>query len=120
MRRGKSILALMLLVVMSTFLVGFDGRSERGDLSRLVWYYGELVPFGVLLDNGVVPQCHDGLGPGIITCYDTREELAAATGVDLAGVDKAAVEQPRSTDAVAQVQAGCYARTPDTAPYVAS
>ena len=98
-----------MLIVASTFLVGFAGRSERGDLSKRVWYYGQLVPFGELLDEGVVPQCHDGLGPGVITCYDTKEELAAATGVGLAGVDKVVVERLRSASTVAQVQGDWYA-----------
>ncbi|NLT72762.1 MAG: hypothetical protein GXX94_01005 [Chloroflexi bacterium] len=108
--RGKSsILRIVVLIVASAFLVGFAGRPERGDLSTHVWYCGQRVPFGELLDRGVVPQCHDGMGRGIITCYDTKEELAAATGVGLAGVDRDEVERLRSSGTVAQVQGAWYA-----------
>jgi hypothetical protein len=108
-RGSSSIFRIVVLIVASAFLVGFGGRAERGNLSKPVWYHGELVPFGELLDKGVVPQCHDGLGPGVITRYDTREELAAASGVDLTGVDTAAVERLRASGAVAEVQGDWYA-----------
>jgi len=104
-----SLSKIVMLIVASVFLVAFAGRAERGDLSKRVWYHGQLTPFGELLDKGVVPQCHDGMGRGMLTCYDTKEELAAATGVDLTGVDRVAVEQLRSAGIVAQVQADWYA-----------
>jgi hypothetical protein len=91
----KKAIVVLLLALIVVPLVGFDGRPAWGDPSGQVWYYGRLVPFGTLLDKGVVPHCHDGLGPGVLTCYDTNEELSAAIGVDLPGVDEAAVERLR-------------------------
>jgi len=77
--------------------LGAATRPTWGDPARPVWYYGRLVPFGELLARGVEPHCHDGLGPGIITCYDTNEELAAATGLDLPGTDPIRVQALRNT-----------------------
>ena len=110
LRRSRLLVTMALLVMISTPLAGFAaGRPEWGDPSKRVWYRSQLVPFGELLDKGVVPHCHDGLGPGIITCYDTKEELVAATGADLSGVDRAEVERLRASGAVTQVQGDWYA-----------
>ena len=102
-----------LIVLLSLFsiipLVGFDGRPARGDLSVRLWHYGELVPLGELLDEGVVPRCHDGSEDGILRCYNTKEELAAAVGFDLPGVDQATVERFRASGAVISSQATYYA-----------
>jgi hypothetical protein len=110
LRRDSLVLTIVVLALVFTpLLISAAGRPEWGDPSKRVWYRGQLVPFGELLRRGVEPQCHDGLGPGIITCYDTKEELAAATGVDLAGVDQAIVEELRASGAVAQVRGSWYA-----------
>jgi len=94
-KNKKKILVVLLLLISAALLVGFDGQPVWGSPSLPVWYYGELVPFGELLAKGIEPHCHDGLGPGVITCYDTNEELAAATGIDLAGTDPEVVERLR-------------------------
>lgn len=107
MRRKVLIVVLSLLSIIP--LVGFGGRSARGDLSQRVWYYGGLAPFSELLDKGVVPQCHDGSKEGILTCYNTAEELAAATGLGLPGVDLAAAEGYRAAGTVTPMQATYYA-----------
>lgn len=91
---GGIVLALGGVALMG---LGAATRPSWGDPARPVWYDGRLVPFGELLARGVEPHCHDGLGPGIITCYDTNEELAAATGLDLPGTDPARVESLRKT-----------------------
>lgn len=107
-RNKKKILVVLQLLISATLLVGFAGQPVWGSPSLPVWYYGELVPFGELLAEGIEPHCHDGLGPGIITCYDTNEELAAATGLDLRGADKAAVQHLRSTGAVPEILCDYY------------
>ncbi|MCS7351636.1 hypothetical protein [Thermoflexus sp.] len=89
--------------------LGAAARPSWGDPAGPVWYYGRLVPIGERLARGVEPKCHDGLGPGILTCYDTNEELAAATGLDLPGVDRARVEQLRQSGAVVPVGCAYYA-----------
>jgi len=108
-RKGKRLLVVLLLALIVIPLLGFSGRPVWGDPSQRVWYYGELVPFGGLLDKGVVPHCHDWLGPGNLTCYDSNEEMTAATGVLLEGVDRAAVEKLRATGTVTMVPASYYA-----------
>ncbi|HXF68950.1 MAG TPA: hypothetical protein VNK89_04015 [Thermoflexus sp.] len=97
-RQRAMVLGLMALAVgvVALLSLGAASRPAWGDPSRPVWYYGRLVPFGELLARGVVPHCHDGLGPGIITCYDTNEELAAATGLDLPGTDPVRVQALRN------------------------
>ncbi|MCS7251728.1 MAG: beta/gamma crystallin family protein [Thermoflexus sp.] len=87
----------MILGVLALIGLGAAVRSSWGDPAGPVWYYGRLVPIGELLARGVEPKCHDGLGPGILTCYDTNEELAAATGLDLPRVDPARVQRLRET-----------------------
>ena len=82
-KKSKRLLVVLLLALSIISLLALDRRPVWGDPSQRVWYYGALVPFSVLLDNGIVPHCHDGLGPGNLTCYSTNEELSAATGVDL-------------------------------------
>jgi hypothetical protein len=113
-------LVVLGLVLSTALLVGFEGRPVWGDPTSRVWYYGELVPFGTLLDKGVEPKCHDllGMGKGIV-CYDTNEELAAATGCDLPGVDRAEVEHLLATGAVLPVEpaASCYAVVYDAINY---
>ncbi|HOG46906.1 MAG TPA: beta/gamma crystallin-related protein [Anaerolineae bacterium] len=108
-KKSKRLLVVLLLALSIISLLALDRRPVWGDPSQRVWYYGALVPFSVLLDNGIVPHCHDGLGPGNLTCYSTNEELSAATGVDLADVDRATVERLRSTGAVTVVPASYYA-----------
>jgi hypothetical protein len=95
-RNRKTLLVILLLVLGAAVLVGFEGRPVWGDPTSRVWYYGELVPFGALLDKGVEPKCHDllGMGKGIV-CYDSNEELAAATGCDLPGTDPTVVARLR-------------------------
>ena len=105
---GRKVIVVLLLLLIVSPLVGFKGHPVWGDPSGRVWYYGELVPFGTLLDKGVVPHCHDGLGSGVLTCFDTNEELSAAIGVDLPGVDSAAVERLRATGAVTQADAAFF------------
>ncbi len=104
----KRLLIVLLLLSIIPLVAGFDGHPVWGDRSRRVRYYGELVPFGALLDKGVMPHCHDGAADGVLTCYNTQEELAAATGLDLPDVDQAAVERLRSTGTVASVEAVYY------------
>jgi hypothetical protein len=107
------------LVLSTALLVGFEGQPVWGDPTGRVWYYGELVPFGTLLDKGIEPHCHDALGKGTVTCYNSNEELAAATGCDLPGVDKAAVEHLLATGAVSPLQSArsCYAVVYDAINY---
>lgn len=87
----------LLLGGLALATLGAAGRPSWGDPARPVWYYGQLVPFGELLARGIEPHCHDGWGPGIITCYNTNEELAAATGLDLPGTDPERVRRLRET-----------------------
>jgi hypothetical protein len=94
---AKKMMIVVGLVLCTVLLVGFDSRPGWGDPTGRVWYRGELVPIGVLLDEGIEPHCHDALGKGIVTCYESDEELAAATGWDVPGTDKAKVESLRST-----------------------
>lgn len=107
-KSAKQAIIVLLLALIVVPLVGFGGRAPWGDPSGRVWYYGKLVPFGTLLEKGLVPHCHDGLGSGVLTCYDTNEELSAAIGVDLPGVDEAAVERLRATGAVAPAGTSFY------------
>lgn len=107
LKKGLFIVLLSLLSIIP--LVGFEGRPVWGDPSRRVWHYGELVPLGVLLDQGVVPHCHDGSADGTLTCYDSKEELAAATGLDLPGADRSTIERLRSSGAVTVMQPDYYA-----------
>ncbi|WP_322798839.1 hypothetical protein [Thermoflexus sp.] len=83
--------------------------GSAGTASVPVWYYGQLVSIEELIQRGIQPHCHDGRGPGVITCYDTNEELAATTGLDLPGVDRARVEQLRQSGAVVPVGCAYYA-----------
>jgi hypothetical protein len=95
-RKSKTLLVILLLVLGAALLVAAKGDPVWGDPTGRVWYYGELVPFGVLLDKGVVPHCRDTLGMGMgIVCYDSNEELAAATGCDLLGTDPTVVARLR-------------------------
>jgi len=83
--------------------------AEWGDPAQRVWFEQRRIPFGEMWYQAKGRAfCHDGLGPGVITCYDTDEELAAATGIDLPGVDQAAVQHLRSTGAVPQVPGNYY------------
>jgi hypothetical protein len=93
-RNKKALLVILLLVLGAAGLVGFEGRPEWGDPTGRVWYRGELVSIGVLLDTGVVPHCYNGPDGGVI-CWDTDEEVAAATGWDIAGADPVAVARLR-------------------------
>lgn len=115
MRRKLVIVFLSVLSIVP--LAGFGGPSPRGNLSQCVWYYGKLVPFSELLDKGVVPQCHDGSKDGIPTCYNTPEELAAATGLELPGVDRAVVEASRTGGTLAITQATYYSVVYENAGY---
>jgi hypothetical protein len=115
MRRKLVIVLLSVLSIVP--LAGFGGPSPRGNLSQRVWYYGKLVPFSELLDKGVVPQCHDASKDGIPTCYNTPEELAVATGLELPGVDRAVVEASRTGGTLAITQATYYAVVYENAGY---
>jgi len=116
----KKLLIALLAALSIIPLAGFGGRSLRGDPSQRVRYYGQFVPFGELLDKGVTLQCHDGARDGTLTCYNTPEELAAATGLDLPGVDRTAVERYRSAGAVIPMQATYYAVLYERAGYAGS
>lgn len=113
----KKLVIVFLSVLSIVPLAGFGGPSPRGDLSQRVWYYGKLVPFGELVDKGVVPQCHDGSKDGIPTCYNTPEELAVATGLDLPGLNRAAIERYRTANTLATTQATYYAVVYEHAGY---
>jgi hypothetical protein len=91
-------LGLVLLGAGALALLGIGAatRLPWGDPARPVWYKGRLVPFGELIAQGIAPKRHDGAGPGVIACYDTNEELAAATGLDLPGTDPEKVRALRS------------------------
>ena len=89
-------LALLGAGALALLSVGAATRPSWGDPARPVWYKGQWVPFGELIARGVEPKCHDGAGPGVITCYDTNEELAAATGLDLPNTDPERVRALRA------------------------
>lgn len=60
--------------------------AEWGNPMQRVWFGQQTLPFGVMwYQTKGQAFCHDMRGPGILTCYATAEELAAATGLSLPG-----------------------------------
>jgi DNA-binding winged helix-turn-helix (wHTH) protein len=69
-------------------------RAEWGNPTQRVWFGQQTLPFGVMwYQTKGQAFCHDRQGPGILTCFATAEELAAATGLPLPGT-KAEIVQP--------------------------
>ena len=60
--------------------------AEWGHPAQMIWFGQQTLPFGVMwYQTKGQTFCHDGRGPGILTCFATAEELAAATGLPLPG-----------------------------------
>ena len=74
-KKSKRLLVVLLLALSIISLLDLDRRPVWGDPSQRVWYYGASVPFSVLLDNGIVPHCHDDRGWESHR-YSTNEELS--------------------------------------------
>lgn len=94
----KRIVLLALLVV--TLLAGiYVWRQLPRDPGAVVWYRSHRVPlaaFRIIKRGGYCTAAPDGA----IYCFDTQEELAAATGLPMPGVDPEAVRRLWESGAV--------------------
>lgn len=80
MKSRKGMISFGRMVPFAALLTGLGlGAATRpwwGDLHRT-----GLVSFGELLACGIDPKGHDDPGAGMLTGYDTVEELAAVPGM---------------------------------------
>lgn len=98
---GKRIALLAGLVgLIALLLAGWLAWQQlRTDPHALVWYRGHQVPASVLRIVNLGRHCC--LAPdGGFYCFDSEEELAAATGMLLPGIDPEAVKELRESGAV--------------------
>jgi DNA-binding winged helix-turn-helix (wHTH) protein len=97
-RRVKKIVLLTGLIIL---LVGgaYVWRQLPRDPRTVVWYHNHRVPLAVLRVIQQGNYCT--VGPnGTIYCFDTKEELAAATGLPMPGADPEAVRRLQESGAV--------------------
>jgi|GEM_PF-889655 len=81
-------------------------RAKWGDPTQQAWFEQRKAPFGVMwYQTKGRAFCHDGRSPGILTCFATAEELAAATGLALPGAEAKAIQRLREESAVNPI--GC-------------
>jgi len=84
-------------------------RAEWGDPTQRVWFGQQKLPFGVMwYQTKGRAFCHDGRGPGILTCFATAEELAAASGLALPGTEAKAVQRLREEGMVKPINCAVY------------
>lgn len=97
-RSAKRIVLLAGLVIL---LLGgaYVWRQLPRDPRTVVWYHNRRVPLAVLRVIQQGDYCT--VGPnGTIYCFDTKEELAAATGLPMPGVDPEAVRRLQESGTV--------------------
>lgn len=84
-------------------------RAEWGDPTQQVWFEQRKAPFGVMwYQTKGQAFCHDGRDPGILTCFATAEELAAAIGLTLPGMEAKAVQCLLEEGAVKPIGCSVY------------
>jgi len=84
-------------------------QAKRGDPTQSVWFGQQKLPFGVMWHQTKGRAfCHDGRGPGILTCFATAEELAAAMGLTLPGTETKAIQRVREEGAVNPIGCAVY------------
>lgn len=97
-RSAKRIVMLVGLVVL-LLGGGYIWRQLPRDPRTVVWYRSHRVPLAVLRVIQQGNYCT--VGPnGAIYCFDRKEELAAATGLPMPGVDPEAVRKLQESGAV--------------------
>jgi hypothetical protein len=84
-------------------------QAKRGDPTQMVWFGQQKLPFGVMwYQSKGRAFCHDGRGPGILTCFATAEELAAAIGLTLPGTEAKAIQCLLEEGAVKPISCAVY------------
>lgn len=71
--------------------------AEWGHPAQTIWFGQQTLPFGVMwYQTKGQAFCSDMRGPGILTCFATAEELAAATGLSLPGTKAEIVQSSQN------------------------
>lgn len=82
MSKIKMSAVLLLVSVTAIFLMG-AGPGGTDETQIMVYYYGQKVPMAQLTAKVESLSCDDHLGAGVLTCYNSFEELLKANNCQL-------------------------------------
>ena len=92
--------------------------AEWGDPAQRVWFEQRRIPFGEMWYQAKGRAfCHDGRGPGILTCFPTAEELATAVGFALPGTEAKTIQHLREERGVTPIACSVYVVLYEQADY---